>query len=336
MNPELRWLQDLRLNGSELNRGMVKRVQLIEALEALGPLLVLEVDDPAAIIQQAVDEQDAQLTATFGVDSERGRAIGERDRLTITFQILRCRRTAHGPERYRVLGLLTDALPLLERKQIFLSGVLPEDVLAAIAPVPVVQETYAAVPVGDFHCLYQRPIVPLQKYLQENGVQAHFRVNSNGVQWRLTDLTQTNIQQSVNGFTPPDIGEAYPVLKLQTLSNDYLSKQLHEKMPFHVDMLEGADPIEAPPEFRSVGNPLTRVKSTYSIRPRFDFQTLPSFKARAGDMVEVQTQVQIPPKRGVVMRSCWQESGTNAVQRLLIGDIVNHTGVLADGESRAY
>lgn len=314
-------ISSLTIDGNPLDASLVMRLQWIEGLDPLLPLVMLEMDDLQGIFEAA--SMDSTMGVSLKLPADRQTAQNETATITSTFSILRKSRMPNFPSRYRLLLLKTEMRKLLRKAVHAVTSGTPEMIVQTILGLGA--SANVSVPVANFHCLHQRPIVPLANYLRENGLLLGFVKN----ELQLFDIAKLMEQEVKLQFSLASAAALHPALNVRTFSGDFLSEELHNLMPFSMDMVDGAPTLQTENlKLSEVPNEISRTRGTWSLVPECDFQTQPTFKVRAGDKIEIYDDVNQKARHtSVIVRVCWQQFHNEAMCRILTAKPINFGGI---------
>jgi len=308
-------LQEISIEGQAISRSMVVLLRYWETLEATSPSVELHIDDPARELDSIPTQ--ATLSLTLALDADREKAQKESEVIQQNFTILRKRSSPDHLNRHVFIAIREDAMELLLKTQILLPSATPKEVFSKAMPAARVT-VGPALPAVPFHCLHERPVVALQRYLSEMGCGIYSDRSGLVVE----ELTKLMKQRPDCEFFDAETTATHVLLKLTRLSEDFLSKELHRRQPFGFDVAEGVNEIETPPDHRQLPNELVRRKATVAVVPSLDFQSPLTLKFKAGSVIHVNDDPYL------VSRACWQVHQEQGLVRVLAAKLYDHKGEL--------
>jgi len=312
---EYRLFQSFRVNGTAIPLNNIQRAQWLEGCDLLLPAVLFDFDDPSGDLASALlTGEQALLEVEMQLDRQRERAAGERSTIRGDFHPLRCVRLKDRNAGYSVLALASGLLPLLRRKELILPQTSLGEILTSITPAFPLQSE-VLLPLLDFHCLWERPCVPVAQWLRKQGLQ----IAAFDQTWKALDLGSTSTDPVKRTYYPPDVSIPHPLLECRTMPADWLTTQLQDRQAFHVDFIEGPTQYDKPPDFEPSKDAGEAQRSHRSIRPLADFLTSASLEIRPLDPIRIEPRGETPLE-GFVWRTSWLDTGTRAMQRILLGE----------------
>lgn len=303
---EAHLLQDLSINGKTIDRGLIVRVQYIEAIEPVAPYLLVDIDDPNGALRTLKSGRETTCSATLALTADRAKIQRENHSIAFEGTLLKWSTDSKHPARYQLFFVHSITFALLEKKQVMVSAASVEKIFQKLIPGWQVQIS-ATLPVTDFHCLHQRPIAQMMAWLDEHGCVLRYDRRAH----ELVTLTQLQQVEPQMEFYDQGLTSAHPALRVRYLGESYLMGEYTKSEPFHFDLETGPIETQAPPSWSPTKNELARRMGLKKLVPSLDFQSFLTFKIKLGEKFSYADEDYL------VLRGSWQEYREQASMRIL-------------------